>query len=187
MAAPSPATTEPATSSHPRAPVRLPRVTIEFCTQCKWNLRAAYYAQELLQTFSTALGEVSLLPASGGTFVIRLYTADTSGEGLERTSDAKESGLETKAPPDLNIKEVHIWDRKVDSGFPETKELKNRIRNVIDPSRDMGHTDRALKKQKDAAENSAQVEVVKKAEAEQAPAEEVKEGSNVEECADCKP
>ena len=24
------------------APARLPRVTIQFCTQCKWMLRAAY-------------------------------------------------------------------------------------------------------------------------------------------------
>ena len=28
--------------SHATAPVNLPRVTITFCTQCKWMLRAAY-------------------------------------------------------------------------------------------------------------------------------------------------
>ncbi len=39
-----------------------------------------------------------------------------------------------------------LWDRKTDGGFPETKELKNRVRNVIDPGRDMGHVDRSLKK-----------------------------------------
>lgn len=41
-----------------------------------------------------------------------------------------------------------IWDRKRDGGFPETKELKNRVRNIIEPGRDMGHVDRALRKGK---------------------------------------
>lgn len=47
-----------------------PRVTITYCTQCNWLLRAAWMAQELLSTFSTSLGEVALVPASGGTFII---------------------------------------------------------------------------------------------------------------------
>jgi hypothetical protein len=42
-------------------------------------------------------------------------------------------------------------DRKVDNGFPETKELKNRVRNVIEPGRDLGHVDRSLKKAAAAA------------------------------------
>ncbi|PSS00976.1 Rdx type Seleno protein, partial [Coniella lustricola] len=83
-----------------------PRVTIKFCTQCKWMLRAAYFAQELLSTFSTALGEVALQPSTGGTF------------------------------------SCVLWDRKIDGGFPETKELKRRVRDVIEPGRDLGHVDR---------------------------------------------
>lgn len=35
-----------------------------------------------------------------------------------------------------------IWDRKSDNGFPEAKELKRRVRDVIDPNRDLGHADR---------------------------------------------
>jgi hypothetical protein len=41
-----------------------------------------------------------------------------------------------------------VWDRKIDGGFPETKELKNRIRNIIAPSKDLGHIDRSLNKAK---------------------------------------
>ena len=41
-----------------------------------------------------------------------------------------------------------LWDRKVEGGFPETKELKNRVRNIIQPERDLGHIDRSLKKTK---------------------------------------
>ncbi|MFC0193845.1 SelT/SelW/SelH family protein [Aureimonas pseudogalii] len=48
-----------------------PRVTIRFCTQCQWLLRSAWLAQELLSTFGTDLGEVALVPGTGGIFEIR--------------------------------------------------------------------------------------------------------------------
>ncbi|HHF3043543.1 SelT/SelW/SelH family protein [Vibrio diabolicus] len=34
-----------------------------------------------------------------------------------------------------------IWERKKDSGFPEAKVLKQRVRDIIDPERDLGHSD----------------------------------------------
>jgi Tfp pilus assembly protein PilX len=37
---------------------------------------------------------------------------------------------------------VLIWDRKIDGGFPEAKVLKQRIRDYIDPKRDLGHSDK---------------------------------------------
>ena len=39
-----------------------------------------------------------------------------------------------------------IWDRKVDGGFPDSKELKKRVRDRLDPARDLGHIDRAHEK-----------------------------------------
>ncbi|KAF3911819.1 hypothetical protein AA313_de0207910 [Arthrobotrys entomopaga] len=96
-------------NEQPNPPLRIasveasvPKITIQFCIQCKWNLRAAYYAQELLQTFSTSLGEVSLRPSTGGVFIITLETFN------------QQSILESHT----------IWDRKHDGGFPKTKELK---------------------------------------------------------------
>ena len=47
-----------------------PRIAITFCTQCQWLLRAAWMAQELLQTFGGDLGEVALVPGTGGIFII---------------------------------------------------------------------------------------------------------------------
>ena len=38
---------------------------------------------------------------------------------------------------------VTLWERKRDGGFPEIKVLKQRVRDVIDPDRDLGHVDRA--------------------------------------------
>ena len=45
---------------------------IEYCTQCRWLLRAAWLAQEILTTFDTDIGRVSLVPGSGGIFEVRL-------------------------------------------------------------------------------------------------------------------
>ena len=47
------------------------RVEIEYCTQCRWMLRAAWVAQELLTTFQAEIGEVALIPSSGGIFEVR--------------------------------------------------------------------------------------------------------------------
>jgi selenoprotein W-related protein len=48
------------------------RVEIRYCTRCRWLLRAAWLAQELLATFEAELEEVALVPASGGVFEVRL-------------------------------------------------------------------------------------------------------------------
>jgi selT/selW/selH-like putative selenoprotein len=85
--------------------IALPRIAIKFCTQCKWNLRAAYFAQELLSTFSTTIGEVALIPASGGVFTVVLtYLPEISGD--------EEASGEVKAET------VLLWDRKAEGGFP---------------------------------------------------------------------
>ena len=89
-----------------------PRVSITYCTQCRWLLRAAWLAQELLPTFEDELGEVALRPGTGGVFEIRL--AD------ERV----------------------IWSRKQEGRFPEAKEVKQRLRDLIAPERSLGHSDR---------------------------------------------
>lgn len=49
-----------------------PRLEIEYCTQCRWLLRAAWLAQELLTTFEDELGEVALIPGHGGVLEVRL-------------------------------------------------------------------------------------------------------------------
>jgi selenoprotein W-related protein len=89
----------------------LPEITITYCTQCNWLLRAGWMAQELLSSFSTSLGGVRLVPGTGGVFVI-----------------------EVDGHP--------VWNRVTDGGFPDIKTLKQRVRDIVDPSRDLGHTDR---------------------------------------------
>jgi len=92
-------------------PLAKPRIEIRYCTLCRWMLRAAWLAQELLSTFDGELGEVALVPASKGEFRIL-------------------------------VDGVLVWDRVADEGFPEAKEIKQRVRDVIAPERDLGHADR---------------------------------------------
>ena len=86
-------------------------IEIEYCTQCRWLLRSAWLAQELLTTFETDLRSVSLIPGSGGVFEVRL-----NGE--------------------------LIFSRKDAQRFPEAKELKQLVRDRIDPERSLGHSDK---------------------------------------------
>ncbi|MBS0563666.1 MAG: SelT/SelW/SelH family protein [Proteobacteria bacterium] len=51
---------------------KAPLISLTYCTQCNWLLRSAWMAQELLQTFGTDLGGVTLRPGTGGVFEIRL-------------------------------------------------------------------------------------------------------------------
>ncbi|KAF8987589.1 hypothetical protein BGZ52_003775 [Haplosporangium bisporale] len=93
---------------------RLPRVEIEFCTGCKWHLRAGWMAQELLLTFNNAIGELALIPGKSAVFIVRV-----NGE--------------------------EVYNRKDEGRFPEMKELKQLVRNVIAPEMGLGHSDSAVK------------------------------------------
>jgi selenoprotein W-related protein len=35
-----------------------------------------------------------------------------------------------------------VWERREDGGFPDAKTLKQRVRDLLDPQRDLGHIDR---------------------------------------------
>lgn len=87
-----------------------PLVEIRYCPKCRWLTRAAWLAQELLQTFPEEI-RVLLTPADSGSFEILLDGAV-------------------------------LFDRRVAERFPEPKEIKQAIRDHIDPTRDLGHSDR---------------------------------------------
>ena len=87
------------------------QVEIEYCTQCRWLLRAAWMAQELLTTFEADLKGVNLMPGTGGILEVRL-------DG------------------------TLLFSRKQAGRFPESKELKQLIRDVIAPGRDLGHSEK---------------------------------------------
>jgi len=45
-------------------------VDIHYCTGCRWLLRSAWMAQELLTTFESEISELSLHPGGGGIFEV---------------------------------------------------------------------------------------------------------------------
>lgn len=89
-----------------------PTVTITYCPKCGWMLRAAYMAQEILTTFSEDIRGVLLEPAA------------TSGQYT------------------ISVDHAIVFDRKSNGRFPEVKELKQLIRDMVNPDKSLGHSDR---------------------------------------------
>lgn len=89
-----------------------PTITIEYCPKCNWLLRAAYMAQEILTTFGEDLKCVSLQPS------------EYSGRYTTYIDDKK------------------VFDRKEAGGFVEIKSLKQLIRDVVNPDKNLGHSDK---------------------------------------------
>lgn len=90
-----------------------PSIEITYCTQCRWLLRAAWLAQELLTTFEQDLSSVNLRPGSSGVFEVAL---------------------------DQQL----LFSRKDAGRFPEARELKQLVRDIIAPTRDLGHSDKPV-------------------------------------------
>jgi selenoprotein W-related protein len=87
------------------------RVTIIFCTRCKWMLRATWMAQELLSTFEQELEAITIKPDdTGGVF-------------------------------EIHVDDHLLFSRAAYGRFPEIKELKQLMRDVVAPGRNLGHID----------------------------------------------
>jgi selenoprotein W-related protein len=89
-----------------------PTITIEYCPKCGWLLRSAYMAQEILTTFIDDIKSVTLQPSEIGGNFI------------------------------ISLNGEIIFDRKVKGHFPEIKELKQLIRDIVNPEKDLGHSDK---------------------------------------------
>ena len=75
-------------------------------------LRAAYMAQELLTTFEDDLHGVLLKPS------------------------------EVNGRYSVSIDQLKVFDRKEAGRFPEIKELKQLVRDQVNPGKDLGHSDK---------------------------------------------
>jgi selenoprotein W-related protein len=89
-----------------------PTVSIEYCPKCGWMLRAAYMAQELLTTFADDVHGVLLQPS------------EISGSYI------------------IGIDGKEIFNRKQSGRFPEIKELKQLVRDVVALEKSLGHSDK---------------------------------------------
>jgi selenoprotein W-related protein len=89
-----------------------PTIGIEYCPKCGWMLRAAYMAQELLTTFADDVHGVLLQPS------------EISGSYI------------------IGIDGKEVFNRKQSGRFPEIKELKQLVRDVVAPEKSLGHSDK---------------------------------------------
>ncbi|MBK7579754.1 MAG: SelT/SelW/SelH family protein [Myxococcales bacterium] len=86
--------------------LRSPRVAIHFCSKCRFTLRASWLAEELLFTFGEQLGEVALLPGSGGVFEV--YLGDeklwdrAKGDGFPEPKQLKQL-IRDRIAPDMDL------------------------------------------------------------------------------------
>ena len=87
------------------------KITIEYCTKCKFMMRSAWIAQELLQTFDGDIDEAALRPS----LTPGIWRIHANGQ--------------------------QVWDRKTERGLPELKDLKRRVRDIIAPDKDLGHAE----------------------------------------------
>lgn len=87
-------------------------IEIEYCPKCGWMLRAAYVAQELLTTFTDDIYGVTLVPS------------------------------EISGRYQIRVGTTEIFDRKREGRFPEIKELKQLVRDMVNPQKSLGHSDR---------------------------------------------
>ena len=98
-------------------------VVFDFCTGCRWMPRSIWMAQELLTTFNEEnLSAVSLVPSRpppGAQFVVTFHSTVPKGDSSTTI----------------------FWDREKEGGFPEVKELKQLVRDKIDPELYLGHSD----------------------------------------------
>ena len=88
-----------------------PIIEIEYCTKCRWLARASWMAQELLSTFSSEIRGISLIPS------------DIAGIF------------------EIRYGRKIIWERGKKKGMPEIKLLKQNVRDIIAPDKDLGHID----------------------------------------------
>ena len=105
-------------------------ISIEYCSSCRWMLRGNWILSELLTTFANEdkLVSISLIPqgpplCDGGIFRICASNSDEGG---------RDDGDDEK---------IVLWDRKMNGRFPESKEVKQLVRDVCNPDIDLGHSD----------------------------------------------
>lgn len=91
-----------------------PTITTEYCPKCGWMLRSAYMAQEILTTFTEEIRGVLLQPSETGGTFI------------------------------ISIDGTPLFDRKEKGRFPEIKELKQLLRDVVSPDKNLGHSDKHM-------------------------------------------
>lgn len=118
---------------------KYPKVTIQYCSKCKWQNRAVWYLQELLQTFDGVIHDISLQPISEQPGVFQVLVARSSDDEsiiYKRRFKSVELALKY-GDKDGSQSDSYYYD-----GFPDSKFLKSLIRDFLGDNRKLGHIDK---------------------------------------------
>ncbi|CAI5759184.1 unnamed protein product [Candida verbasci] len=96
---------------------RFPQIIIQYCNACKWQNRAIWYLQEILQTFPDLIKDISLQPINEtpGVFQIILSRSDNDVKVLYKRK--------------MKNEEVGGY---IYVGFPDSKFVKQLIKDEFD-------------------------------------------------------
>lgn len=92
--------------------------------------------------------------AEAGTFVVAVLSREVGSVSVERGARGRarahpdgdggdDGALSGDVPTESSVVVVEylVWDRRLDGGFPETKVLKRRVRDLVEPGKGLGHVD----------------------------------------------
>ncbi|QPG77329.1 hypothetical protein FOA43_004738 [Brettanomyces nanus] len=110
-----------------------PMVSISYCVRCKWMLRATWYQQEILQTFGSKQDPVITSSCNE----VPKLTVNSVILKPSLVAGTFTIGVKVKKYDNWTV----IWDRKMDGGFPDSKVVKQKIRDLVRPGLKMNHLD----------------------------------------------
>ncbi|KAF3992174.1 hypothetical protein FT663_01309 [Candidozyma haemuli var. vulneris] len=109
-----------------------PKVSISYCARCKWQNRAVWYLQEILQTFSdpekNLIPEVAVCPSYDNPGLFEISVTKDNQEQIVYKRKMKKSDVDQSAE--------YYYD-----GFPDSKLLKVLLRNALFPEAGLGHAE----------------------------------------------
>ena len=91
-------------------------ITIHYCSQCNWMLRASWMAQELLHTFSTDIASVTLVPGTGGIFVVTV-------DGVQIWERKQDGGFPDAAELKRRVRDVCFPEKALGPGDNAGKQI----------------------------------------------------------------
>ncbi|RCK56333.1 hypothetical protein Cantr_05940 [Candida viswanathii] len=94
---------------------RYPKVIIQYCAKCKWQNRAIWYLQELLQTFPDDIADISIQPILDFPGIFQIIVVKSAQE--ERIVYKRRFKLDKYAAENEGD---YVFD-----GFPDSKLVKN--------------------------------------------------------------
>lgn len=102
-----------------------PKIIIQYCNKCKWQNRAIWYLQEILQTFPDKINDISIQPINDqpGVFQIILLKSHDDQEIIYKRKFKSKELAEKYG--DSNEESYHY------DGFPDSKFVKLLIKDRL--------------------------------------------------------